>query len=168
MGAAKAARKAAMAAKAAKRAGTQVVTPKAPPPIKVVGKQAKLNQANRARNQATRATSRNAAQQRAIDITAAKQRVRDAGQATTTKAGRTTNRIPKGTRRAINSNPKAYMPKAPVAVTPPSKTPSLFAGKGKMAAAAVVAAGVGYGTMRNRTGRAVDKQTGLPRGMYNY
>ena len=162
MGAAKRQRKNKMAANASKRAGTQVVTPKAPPPIKVVGKQAKLNQANRAANQATRATSRNAAQQRAIDISDAKQRVRAANQTTPT------GRIPKGTRRAINSNPKAYMPKTAVSVTPPPKAPSLFAGRGKMAAAAVVAAGVGYGAMRNRTGRAVDKQTGLPRGMYNY
>lgn len=158
----KARRKNKMAAKRAKRAGTEVVQPKAPPPIKVVGKQAKVDQANRARKQAARATSRNAAQQRSLDITAAKQRVRDAGQTTPT------GRIPKGTRRAINSSPTTYMPKAPVAMPPPPKAPSLFAGRGKMAAAAVVAGGIGYGTMRNRTGRAVDKQTGLPRGMYNY
>ncbi len=158
MGAAKAARKKAMAAKAAKRAGTEVVKPKAPIPVKVVGKQAKINQANRATNQAQRATSRNAAQQRALDVNEAKQRARAAGETTPT------NRIPKSTRRTINTNPKAYRP---VAAPPPPKTPSLFAGRGKMVAAAV-AAGVGYGVMRSNTGRAVDKQTGLPRGMYNY
>lgn len=158
----KAIRKNKMAAKAAKRAGTEVVQPKAPPPIKIVGKQGKINQTNRARNQATKATRRNAAQQRSIDVSAAKQRVRDAGQTTPT------GRIPKGTRRAINSSPKTYMPKPGMALPPPPKAPSLFAGRGKMAAAAVVAGGIGYGAMRNRTGRAVDKQTGLPRGMYNY
>ena len=161
MGAAKAARKAAMAAKAAKRAGTEVVKPKAPIPVKVVGKQAKINQANRAANQAQRATSRNAAQQRALDVNAAKQRARAAGETTPT------NRIPKSTRRTINTNPKAYRP-TPVVTPPPPKTPSLFAGKGKMVAAAVAAGAIGYGAMRSNTGRAVDKQTGLPKGIYNY
>jgi hypothetical protein len=164
MGAAKAARKARMAANAAKRAGTEVVKPKAPAPVKVVGRQAKTNQANRAANQAQRATSRNAAQQRALDIDAAKQRARAAGETTPT------GRIPKGTRRTINTDPKAYrMPKTkPVVAPPPPKTPSLFAGRGKMVAAGVAAGAIGYGAMRSNTGRAVDKQTGLPRGMYNY
>jgi hypothetical protein len=166
MGRAKAVRKAAMAVKAAKRAGTEVVQPKAPIPVKIVGKQAKTNQANRAANQAQRATSRNASQQRAIDVNAAKQRARAADGATPT------GRIPKGTRRQNNTDPKGSTPTPRAAVSPPptpsKSSPGFFAQHGKKVAAGVAVGALGVGAMSSRTGKAVDSQTGLPRGIYGY
>lgn len=183
MGRAKAARKAAMALKAAKKAGTAVVQPKAPIPVKIVGKQAKVNQANRAANQAQRATSRNASQQRAIDIDAAKKRARAAEGTRATPTGNMpttpTGRIPKATRRKINTDPKAYNPPPRASVPPPraavsppptpsKSSPGFFAQHGKKVAAGVAAGALGVGYMSSRTGKAVDSQTGLPRGIYNY
>lgn len=57
---------------------------------------------------------------------------------------------------------------APRSPLPPPSTPKLFAGHGKKIAAAVAIGALGYGMISNKTGKAVDKQTGLPRGMYNY
>ena len=51
----------------------------------------------------------------------------------------------------------------------PSKTsPGFFARHGKQVAAGVAVGALGMGVMTSRTGKGVDAQTGLPRGMYNY
>jgi hypothetical protein len=54
----------------------------------------------------------------------------------------------------------------PIAATPPPKQPGFFAQHGKKVAAAVAVGAVGFGAMNNRSGKAVDPQTGLPRGIY--
>jgi hypothetical protein len=60
----------------------------------------------------------------------------------------------------------------PVSITPPpspNKTsPGFFAQHGKKVAAGVAVGALGMGVMTSRTGKGVDSQTGLPRGMYNY
>jgi len=60
----------------------------------------------------------------------------------------------------------------PVSITPPpspNKTsPGFFAQHGKKVAAGVAVGALGMGVMTSRTGKGVDAQTGLPRGMYNY
>jgi hypothetical protein len=53
-------------------------------------------------------------------------------------------------------------------VAPPPKNPAFFAQHGKKVAAGVVAGGVIGGYAKNRTGKAVDPSTGLPRGVYGY
>ena len=51
----------------------------------------------------------------------------------------------------------------------PSKTSrGFFARHGKQVAAGVAIGALGMGAMNSRTGKGVDAQTGLPRGMYNY
>ena len=65
----------------------------------------------------------------------------------------------------------ATIPKGgvPARMAPPPKgSAKLFAGHGKKVAAAVAIGALGYGMIKGNTGRAVDKQTGLPRGMYGY
>jgi hypothetical protein len=54
----------------------------------------------------------------------------------------------------------------PIAATTPPKQPGFFAQHGKKVAAAVAVGAVGFGAMNNRSGKAVDPQTGLPRGIY--
>jgi len=54
----------------------------------------------------------------------------------------------------------------PIAATTPPKEPGFFAQHGKKVAAAVAVGAVGFGAMNNRSGKGVDPQTGLPRGIY--
>lgn len=60
----------------------------------------------------------------------------------------------------------------PIPATPPPNPskmgPSFFARHGKKVAAGVVAGGVVGGYAKNRTGKAVDPSTGLPKGVYGY
>jgi hypothetical protein len=68
--------------------------------------------------------------------------------------------------------PKASVPAKRGTVPPPPNpgktSPGFFAQHGKKVAAAIAVGGIGVGAMNSRTGRGVDKTTGLPRGMYNY
>ncbi len=51
---------------------------------------------------------------------------------------------------------------------PPPKQPGFFAKHGKKTAAAVAGGLMVGGSIKNRTGKAVDPTTGLPKGMYGY
>lgn len=51
---------------------------------------------------------------------------------------------------------------------PPPKQPGFFARHGKKTAAAVAGGAMVGGAIKNRTGKAVDPTTGLPKGMYGY
>ena len=66
--------------------------------------------------------------------------------------------------------PKPPAPRGPALLpsvaTPPPKEPGFFAQHGKKVAAAVAVGALGFGAMNNRSGKAVDPQTGLPRGIY--
>ena len=53
-------------------------------------------------------------------------------------------------------------------LTPPPKQPGYFARHGKKTAAAVAGGAMVGGAIKNRTGKAVDPTTGLPKGMYGY
>lgn len=53
-------------------------------------------------------------------------------------------------------------------VAPPPKAPGFFAQHGKKVAAGIAAGAIGFGMMNNRSGKAVDPQSGLPRGTYGY
>ncbi len=64
------------------------------------------------------------------------------------------------TGNAGTSGPRAVVP-------PPPKAPGLFANHGKKIAAGLAVGAMG-GAMMSRTGKAVDPQTGLPKGIYNY
>jgi len=60
-----------------------------------------------------------------------------------------------------------FYPGRPRPPGPPPKAPGLFANHGKKIAAGLAVGAMG-GAMMSRTGKAVDPQTGLPKGMYNY
>jgi hypothetical protein len=51
---------------------------------------------------------------------------------------------------------------------PPPKQPGYFARHGKKTAAAVAGGAMVGGSIKNRTGKAVDPTTGLPKGVYGY
>lgn len=64
------------------------------------------------------------------------------------------------TGNAGTSGPRSVVP-------PPPKAPGLFANHGKKIAAGLAVGAMG-GAVMSRTGKAVDPQTGLPKGIYNY
>ena len=51
---------------------------------------------------------------------------------------------------------------------PPPPNPKMMAGHGKKVAAGLVVGGAAFGMLSNKTGKAVDPSSGLPKGMYNY
>ena len=61
-----------------------------------------------------------------------------------------------------------YYPGKPKPPGPPPKDPGYFAKHGKKTAAAVAGGLMVGGAIKNRTGKAVDPTTGLPKGMYGY
>jgi hypothetical protein len=73
---------------------------------------------------------------------------------------------PKGPAGPVYGPPIPGTQNVPVAATNPPKGPGFFAQHGKKVAAAVAVGAVGFGAMNNRSGKGVDPQTGLPRGIY--
>jgi len=54
------------------------------------------------------------------------------------------------------------------AMAAPPSSPRLMAGHGKKVAAGLVVGGATFGMLANKTGKAVDPSSGLPKGIYNY
>lgn len=70
---------------------------------------------------------------------------------------------------AGNSGPaRSRVAGAPPPPSPNKTSPGFFAQHGKKVAAGVVGGGVIGGYVKNRTGKAVDPTTGLPKGVYGY
>jgi len=69
--------------------------------------------------------------------------------------------------RAFSPGKPSFSSFRPGMHRPPPKAPGLFANHGKKIAAGLAAGAMG-GAIMSRTGKAVDSQTGLPKGIYNY
>jgi hypothetical protein len=85
--------------------------------------------------------------------------------------GTRTRSIPGSQGRAPTFGPSSpYYPNnpPPPGYGPPPKQPGFFAQHGKKTAAAVAGGALVGGAIKNRTGKAVDPTTGLPKGMYGY
>lgn len=69
---------------------------------------------------------------------------------------------------SVALRPGSSVPALRPGLPPPPKNPSAFAQHGKKIAGAIVAGGIIGGYAKNRTGKAVDPSTGLPKGVYGY